>query len=67
MDFYCHQLRLIIEIDGGSHYENIEYDNKKDQNLKKLGFNILRIEDKRIKNNIKGVIDEINDWIDSHV
>ena len=66
VDFYCHQLKLIIEIDGSSHCENEKKDQEKDGNLKNLGINILRISDSRVKNNINGVIWEIEDWIDSY-
>jgi very-short-patch-repair endonuclease len=63
VDFYCHELKLVIEVDGGSHYENEEYDRQREMKLYKLGLNILHIVDRRIKRNIEGVIWEIEDWI----
>lgn len=44
VDFYCHQLKLVIEIDGSNH--NLEEvkknDDTRERNLKELGLNILR-------------------------
>ena len=66
IDFYCHELRMAIEIDGGSHYENEAYDKKRDIELKELGINILHISDKYVKQSIQGVIWEIEEWIDEN-
>jgi very-short-patch-repair endonuclease len=45
VDFYCHQIRLIIEIDGGVHDQpdQAEWDEKKNQRLEELGYKVLRI------------------------
>jgi very-short-patch-repair endonuclease len=45
VDFYCHQIRLIIEIDGGVHGrpEQAEWNAKKNQRLEELGYKVLRI------------------------
>jgi len=43
VDFYCHELQLIIEIDGGVHAErrSVESDKIREARLKALGFSIL--------------------------
>ena len=33
VDFYCHELKLVIEIDGDSHEYKVEYDLKRQQEL----------------------------------
>jgi len=45
VDFYCHDLRLIVEIDGGVHEdpEQITRDEIRDNRLRKLGYQILRV------------------------
>lgn len=63
VDFFCKELLFVIEIDGGSHYENKEYDDKRDNVLRELGIFVLRIGDSRIKKNIEGVIYEIEEVI----
>jgi very-short-patch-repair endonuclease len=45
VDFYCPQSKLIIEVDGGQHYddERNKSDRMRDDYLKKLGLKILRV------------------------
>ena len=56
VDFYCPTLSVVIEIDGSSHDNKIEYDKIRDDYLDGLGLNIIHILDKDIKNNLEGVI-----------
>jgi imidazole glycerol-phosphate synthase subunit HisF len=43
-DFYCHKLKLIIEVDGSIHNEPdiIEFDEARQKDLEKWGYIILR-------------------------
>jgi very-short-patch-repair endonuclease len=43
-DFYCHQAKLVVELDGGQHcsLEEIEYDQKRTQFLQSQGLTVLR-------------------------
>jgi very-short-patch-repair endonuclease len=45
VDFYCHEIRLIIEIDGGVHTQpgQAEWDAERNARLEELGYGILRI------------------------
>jgi len=62
-DFYCHELKLVIEIDGKIHDYNKENDKQRDMILSLLGLNVLRIKNKEIKNSISKVIDKIKNLI----
>lgn len=42
-DFYCPEIKLIIELDGGVHSQQQEKDENRDEILKNRGFRILRI------------------------
>ena len=42
VDFICLEKRLIIEIDGGQHNEQVEYDAKRTRYLESLGYNVIR-------------------------
>jgi very-short-patch-repair endonuclease len=44
-DFYCHSARTVIEIDGISHDmgDQPEFDVKRDERLRPLGLQVLRI------------------------
>ena len=43
-DFYCHQAKLIIEVDGDQHYtsEGIEYDKERTAILNTYGLKVIR-------------------------
>lgn len=51
LDFYCHQAKLAIEIDGAQHYEteNRAYDEARTAELAKLGICVLRFTNGDIK------------------
>jgi very-short-patch-repair endonuclease len=60
-DFYCHEKKLIIELDGGIHdtLEQKEYDEGRSFELKEKGFQILRFKNKEVLNNIEDVVQTI--------
>lgn len=63
VDFYCKELLLAIEIDGKSHFNKYDYDEKRQEELEKLGVKILRFEDIKVKRDILNVLREIEYWI----
>src|SRR5688500_5161196 len=42
VDFYCHAAGLVIEVDGGVHEANAEYDRERDKVLSRRGLRLLR-------------------------
>ncbi|MBL8881493.1 MAG: DUF559 domain-containing protein [Hyphomicrobium sp.] len=64
-DFLCEQVRLIIELDGSQHAreEHARADEERSQALKALGYEVIRIWNAEIKNNIEGVLDGILDAV----
>ena len=48
VDFYCHKLRLVIELDGDLHKSKgqIWHDKRKDKYLETMGCHIIRIENR---------------------
>ena len=63
VDFYCKELSLAIEIDGKSHFNKYDYDEKRQGELEKLGIKILRFEDIKVKRDMLNVLREIEYWI----
>jgi very-short-patch-repair endonuclease len=47
VDFYCLKSRLIVEVDGGQHYDSPgrAYDGSRDAKLRAAGLRILRYSD----------------------
>ncbi len=65
VDFYCYELNLVIELDGYSHQFNeilMKNQNKQDQ-LERLGLNVLRFDDDEVMNEINNVLNEIEGYI----
>jgi very-short-patch-repair endonuclease len=55
-DFLCYEKKLIIEVDGGQHSFEQEYDRKRAEWIEKQGFEILRFWDNEVLENMEGVI-----------
>jgi len=60
-DFYCHQKKLIIELDGGIHdsLEQKEHDEGRTFELEEKGFKIIRFKNDEVLNNIEDVLSRI--------
>ncbi|HET6621095.1 MAG TPA: endonuclease domain-containing protein [Dongiaceae bacterium] len=41
VDFVCFEARLVLEVDGGQHFES-EADKERDAHLRSQGFRVLR-------------------------
>lgn len=64
VDFYCSELRLVIEIDGNSHAETVEYDAERTRVLQSLGLTVLRYTNDDLIQNIQGVYDDLSEKIE---
>lgn len=64
-DFYCAEKNLVIEIDGWTHDEKIEYDTNRDKYMKSLGIYVLRINDVDVKQDMFGVLYLIQHLLDT--
>jgi very-short-patch-repair endonuclease len=56
-DFFCKKLCLVIEVDGVTHQQDGTYlkDRKKEGDLEKAGFKVVRFTDEEVLSNIEGV------------
>jgi len=59
VDFYCHAISLIVEIDAGLHETQQEQDAEREAHLISRGFQVLRFTNDRVENDIEGVLQEI--------
>ena len=66
-DFYCHEIKLVIEIDGGIHLrsENKEYDISRDIILKEFQIEILRFTNDEVINEPDIVIEKIKRTVET--
>jgi len=49
-DFYCDEKKAVIELDGPIHETTIEYDQFRDDEIKRLGLKILRLKNEELDN-----------------
>ena len=64
VDFFCNELKLVIEIDGDSHdNENFEYDIKRQKRLESIGLTMLRFDDLEVKKDMDNVLMALEGWI----
>ena len=62
LDFYCAERKLVIELDGGQHNENIK-DKERNEYLKSRGCRILRFWNNDFVNNIEGCLAVIIEYL----
>ena len=64
-DFYCHEIKLAIEIDGEVHLDEDvkEYDEGRTHDIEKLGVTILRFTNNEVINHRLKVITEIKNAV----
>ena len=63
-DFYCHKLKLIIEIDGEYHFrkEQIPKDEERTKVLEFNGVNVIRFSNDEVLNSLEKVLNEIEKY-----
>jgi len=64
-DFMCKELKLIIEVDGLTHFLDgaEEKDIKRQKHLEEAGFKVMRFTDNEVLTEIEWVIDRIKEVI----
>jgi cyclase len=61
-DFYCHQLKLIIEVDGSIHnLEEVKInDDEKEKYFIDLGYTVLKFTNDQVHHDLEYILNEIN-------
>jgi very-short-patch-repair endonuclease len=62
-DFCCIEHQLIIEVDGGQHDEEEEYDRKRTAYLQKCGYRVVRFWNNEVLGELAGVLETIAEEI----
>jgi len=66
-DFYCHQARLVVEIDGGIHEKKKEYDEGRTAEMEKFGIKVIRFSNDQIISNLDYVVSIIKKTVTDRV
>ena len=59
LDFYSHELRLAIELDGGQHQDAVARDTRRTQALSALGIEVLRFWNNTVLANAESVLESL--------
>jgi very-short-patch-repair endonuclease len=64
-DFYCHPLKLVIEIDGGYHETKDQqaYDHGRTYEINELGVTVIRFKNEEVLLSMDGVLQQIEKCI----
>jgi very-short-patch-repair endonuclease len=64
VDFVCFNPKLIIELDGGQHADNLAYDQRRDKFLKSEGFVVFRFWNHHVLSQTAEVLEAIRQVVD---
>ena len=61
VDFYAPAIGMVIEVDGGQHFEpaEIEYDSRQTSSLNALGISVVRFDNFQVQKETSSVLEEI--------
>ena len=67
VDFYCHEYRLVIEIDGDSHAQDGAKikDKKRTEFMESKGLQVIRFTNQEVLHRIDGVIQTLENLLDN--
>ncbi len=64
-DFFAHAVKLIVEVDGDSHAERQEYDEKRTHWMNGKGLTVVRHTNEDVLRNLDAVVQSIADLVAS--
>ena len=67
LDFFCHEAKLAVEIDGAHHAEQATYDQWRDERLAAMGIATLRIPAQEVESDFYRVLKTIREACEARV
>jgi very-short-patch-repair endonuclease len=65
VDFYCPKRRLVIELDGSIHDQQLDYDAARTEALNRLGYSVVRFRNQEVMTQLEDVllrIQKASEW-----
>lgn len=62
-DFYCHELKLVIEVDGGIHETQKEYDKLRTHIINALGIRVIRFKNDEVMQSLQSTLTTIKNYV----
>jgi very-short-patch-repair endonuclease len=67
VDFVCFERRVIVEVDGGQHAEQLHYDKRRTRWLEAQGYRVLRFWNNDVLANTEAVAQAILDAVEKRI
>ena len=68
-DFYCHEAKLVVEVDGDIHNDKTDYDDGRSAEMEKFGIIVLRFTNAEVETSLEKVtykiVTAVNDRLKS--
>jgi very-short-patch-repair endonuclease/DNA modification methylase len=62
-DFYCHEAKLVIEVDGGIHQRKEREDREREQELRQQGLQVIRFKNDEVMSDPEKVLSKIAEYL----
>ena len=59
VDFYCPSCKLVIEVDGGIHTQQQDYDQDRTEKLQRFSYYVLRFINDEVMNDLETILSRI--------
>src|SRR5438876_2089806 len=66
VDFFCKELKLVIEVDGITHEQKTEEDKQRQSKLENLGYCVMRFRDEEVIGDFLEVKRKLEKWVGEH-
>ena len=63
VDFYSHEEKLVIELDGEIHNYQLKKDSQKYDVLRSLGLSVIRFKNNEVEEDVKEVLNKLKEFI----
>ena len=64
VDFYCSAKKLVIELDGRQHLDNVEYDKERTEYFESLNIKVIRFWNDEVDKQIDEIMQKIKEKLD---
>jgi very-short-patch-repair endonuclease len=65
VDFFCPESRLVLELDGGHHADQVQADQRRTEFLTKAGYRVLRFWDNEVLTDTEAVLQKISNELNN--
>ena len=66
-DFYCHEAKLVVEVDGDIHNDKTNYDDGRSAEIEKFGIIVLRVTNTEVETCLEKVIYKIRSIVNERL